>query len=284
MNSQSIKDKLKNIARNNNRLYQEVLTVFALERTIYRISISEYRENFTLKGGIFLYALYEKNYPRSTADIDLMAEKINGSENSMRTVFSEIFSISCDDGIEYDYKSLAIKKITKLDEYQGVNVSIKASLGNIRIPVSIDIGFGDVIVPERTEIDFPVLLDLEVPHVYSYSIESTLAEKFEAIVSLGLANSRYKDFYDIYVILRDRGVDKGILRQALVQTFSNRKTSFDDIVIFEDSFMLDEERQKRWGAFTKKKSALVQVSFETVVSSIRDFFAPIIREIKEGTR
>ena len=202
MNSQSIKDKLKNIARNNNRLYQEVLTVFALERTIYRISISEYRENFTLKGGIFLYALYEKNYPRSTADIDLMAEKINGSENSMRTVFSEIFSISCDDGIEYDYKSLAIKKITKLDEYQGVNVSIKASLGNIRIPVSIDIGFGDVIVPERTEIDFPVLLDLEVPHVYSYSIESTLAEKFEAIVSLGLANSRYKDFYDIYVILR----------------------------------------------------------------------------------
>ena len=282
MNSQSIKDRLKNIARDNNRLYQEVLTVFALERTIYRISISEYRENFTLKGGIFLYALYEKNYPRSTADIDLMAEKINGSENSMRTVFSEIFSISCDDGIEYDYKSLAIKKITKLDEYQGVNVSIKASLGNIRIPVSIDIGFGDVIVPERTEIDFPVLLDLEVPHVYSYSIESTLAEKFEAIVSLGLANSRYKDFYDIYVILRDRGVDKGILRQALVQTFSNRKTSFDDIVIFEDSFMLDEERQKRWVAFTKKKSALVQVSFETVVSSIRDFFAPIIREIKEG--
>ena len=281
MNKQSIKDKLKNIARNNNRLYQEVLTVYALERTIYRISMSEYRENFTLKGGIFLYALYGKNYPRSTADIDLMAERINGSENTIRTVFSEIFSLNCDDGLEYDYGSLAIKKITKLDEYQGVNVSIKALLGNIRIPVSIDVGFGDVIIPDRMKIDFPVLLDFDVPHVYSYSIESTLAEKFEAIVSLGLANSRYKDFYDIYIILQDRSVDKDILRQAIVHTFSNRKTSFEDIVIFEDSFMLDEERQKRWVAFTKKKSALVQVSFETVVSSIRDYFAPIISEIKE---
>lgn len=281
MNKQSIKDKLKNIARNNNRLYQDVLTVYALERTIYRISISEYRENFTLKGGIFLYALYGKNYPRSTADIDLLAEKINNSEKSMETVFIEIFSLKCDDGIEYDCKSLTIKKITKLDEYHGVNISITAMLGNIRIPVTIDVGFGDIIIPDRMEIDFPVLLDLDIPHVYSYSIESTLAEKFEAIVSLGLANSRYKDFYDIYVILQDQKVNEVVLKQAVIQTFSHRKTSFDDIVIFDDSFIQNEERQKRWVAFTKKKSALVEVSFETAVSSIRDYFAPIIREIKE---
>ena len=279
MNVQSVKDKLKNIARENHRIYQEVLTVYALERTIYRISKSDFKENFTLKGGIFLYALYDKNYPRSTTDIDLRADRISSDEKTIKSVFKKIFSLQFDDGLEYDLETLVTKQITKQDEYQGINISITALLGNIKIPVSIDIGFGDIITPERMEIDFPVLLDFDIPHIYSYSIESTLSEKFEAIVSLGLANTRFKDFYDIYVILQSKNIDDEVLKQALVQTFSNRNTTFNDIVVFDKNFSSDAERQKRWNAFTKKKSALMQVSFEDVVLAIKNYFEPLINEL-----
>ena len=282
MNVQSIKDKLKNIARKNHRVYQEVLTVYALERTIYRISKSDFKENFTLKGGIFLYALYDKNYPRSTTDIDLRADRISSDEKTIKSVFERIFSLQFDDGLEYDLETLVTKQITKQDEYQGINISVTALLGNIKIPVSIDIGFGDIIVPGRMEIDFPVLLDFDIPHIYSYSIESTLSEKFEAIVSLGLANTRFKDFYDIYVLLQSKNIDDEVLKQALVQTFSNRNTTFNDIVVFDKNFSSDAERQKRWNAFTKKKTALMQVSFEDVVLTIKNYFGPLINELNRN--
>lgn len=279
MNVQSIKGKLKNVAKTNFRLYQELLTVYGLERALFRIGKSKYRENFTLKGGIFLYALYGKDYPRSTSDIDLRADKINGTQESLLSIFTEIFSIPADDGLVFDLTSLKAREITKLDEYLGTNISITALLGNTRLPVSIDIGFGDVIVPSKKEMSFPVLLDMESPKIYGYSIESVLAEKFEAIVSLGYANSRFKDFYDIYVILQSEKVDAGLLQEAIVQTFRNRKTAFDDIVVFEDSFASDVERVKRWNAFVKKKNAMVQVTFDKVVEQIKAYFKPIVERV-----
>ena len=126
---------------------------------------------------------------------------------------------------------------------------------------------------------FPVLLDMECPKIYGYSIESVLAEKFEAIVSLGYANSRFKDFYDIYVILQSEKIDADMLQEAIVQTFQNRKTMFDDIVVFEDSFTMDIERVKRWNAFVKKKNALVQVTFDKVVEQIKTYFKPIVERL-----
>lgn len=152
-------------------------------------------------------------------------------------------------------------------------------LGNTRLPVSIDIGFGDVIVPSKKEMSFPVLLDMECPLIYGYSIESVLAEKFEAIVSLGYANSRFKDFYDIYVILQSEKIDVELLQEAIVQTFRNRRTTFDDIVVFEDSFATEIERVKRWNAFVKKKNALVQVTFDKVVEQIKTYFKPIVDRV-----
>lgn len=282
MNVQSIKDKLKNVARENNRIYQEVLTVYALERTIFRISVSKYKENFTLKGGIFLYALYKSDYPRSTTDIDLRADKISGNKENLIGIFSEIFKISVADGLVYDFNSLFAKEITKQDEYQGLNISVVALLGNVRIPVSIDIGFGDVVVPSKLEIDFPVLLEMPVPKIYSYSVESMLAEKFEAIVSLGFANTRFKDFYDIFVILKKSKikVNQSDLKEALIQTFKNRNTGFNDIVAFEEDFALDSERQKRWSSFVKNKKALVQSSFDEVSKFIKSYFEPIVEEVK----
>jgi len=167
-------------------------------------------------------------------------------------IFFERNFLPADDGLVFDLTSLKAREITKLDEYLGTNISITALLGNTRLSVSIDIGFGDVIVPSKKEMSFPVLLDMESPKIYGYSIESVLAEKFEAIVSLGYANSRFKDFYDIYVILQSEKIDAELLQEAIVQTFQNRKTTFDDIVVFEDSFATDVERvrekEKRLGA------------------------------------
>jgi len=281
MNIQSLKDKLKNIARENGRIYQEVLTVYALERVIFRLSISRYNENFTLKGGIFLYALYEKEYPRSTTDIDLRAERLGNETENLKSVFTEILSMPYDDGIEFNLTTLHTKSISRQDEYEGVNVSVTAMLDNIRIPIAIDIGFGDVIVPSKQVMDFPVMLDSESPRIYSYSLESTVAEKFEAMVSLGYANSRYKDFYDVYIILNDKKIDMTVLKEALLRTFNNRKTSFDDIAVFEDDFAKDAERQKRWNAFIKKKKVLIQISFEEVVNFIRSYFEPVISELDQ---
>ena len=168
-------------------------------------------------------------------------------------------------------------------EYHGVSVSIIAYLDRTKVPVSIDIGFGDIIYPDRVKMDFPVLLDMEVPEIFAYSISSVISEKFEAIVSLGDANSRYKDFYDIF-ILADRYDFDGIeLKEAIRETFEHRGTGFDDIFAFTDDFLVSEIHQSRWKAFLKKKKALVNVELEKVVSLIKTMLLPIVDSIVSGT-
>ena len=162
---------------------------------------------------------------------------------------------------------------------QMLSLRIMGYLDRTKVPVSIDIGFGDVVYPERVKMEFPVLLDMEVPQVYAYSIYSVIAEKFEAFVSLGLANGRYKDFYDIYV-LADRYNLNGVeLKNAIVETFTHRGTGFDDIAAFDDDFTKDETRQRRWRAFIKKKKALVKVEFEGTMQLLKELLLPIVDSI-----
>ena len=277
----SVKDRLKNQAREDGRTMQEELVTYGLERTIYRLSISEYAERFTLKGGIFLYALFEGNYARATMDIDLLAQHISNDAEEMKKVFYNIFSIECDDALRFDWDSLEVTNITEFKDYHGVNVSVMGYLDRTRVPVSIDIGFGDVIYPERMRMNFPVLLDMEAPEVYAYSIYSVIAEKFEAFVSLGLANGRYKDFYDIYVLSANYNLEGSELKNAIVETFTHRATGFDDIVAFEDDFTEDSVRQGRWKAFIKKKRAMLQVEFEEVIEQAKKLLLPIVEAIEQ---
>lgn len=176
----SVKDRLKNQAKEDGRTMQDELVTYGLERAIYRLSVAEYAERFTLKGGIFLYALFDGNFARATTDIDLLAQHISNDAEKMKEVFHHIFSIECDDVLRFDLDSLEVINITEFKEYHGVNVSITSYLDRTKIPVSIDIGFGDVVYPERMQMDFPVLLDMESPKVYAYSIYSVIAEKFAA--------------------------------------------------------------------------------------------------------
>lgn len=228
-NAISVKDKLKNLAKKEGRTMQDVLVSYALERTIYRISVSNYSSRFTLKGGIFLYALFDGNFTRVTRDIDLLAKNISNKAEKMKEVFEEMFSIEYSDALNFDLSSLKVVNITEFKEYHGVNISITTYLDKTRIPVSIDVGFGDVIYPERVLMDFPVLLDMDEPKVYAYSIYSVIAEKFEAIVSLGLANGRYKDFYDIFFLSEIFELDGTKLRNAIKETFSQRVTESNRI-------------------------------------------------------
>ena len=149
----SIKDRLKNLSRENGKTMQELFTAYALERTIYRLSVSRYVSNFTLKGGIFLYAIFDGNYARATTDIDLLAEKISNDLDDLKKVFAEIFSLDANDPLVFDTNSLQIRAITEFKQYHGANISIMSFLDRTRIPVSIDIGFGDVVYPERVEMN-----------------------------------------------------------------------------------------------------------------------------------
>lgn len=280
INAISVKDRLKKQAIEDGKTMQDKLVTYGLERTIYRLSVSKYAEKFTLKGGIFLYALFDGEYARATMDIDLLAQRIPNDAEEMKKVFNDIFSIECDDALRFDLNTLEVINITEFKEYRGVNVSIMGYLDRTKVPISIDIGFGDVVYPERMKMEFPVLLDMEVPEVYAYSIYSVIAEKFEAFVSLGLANGRYKDFYDIYVLAGRYDLDGMELKNAIVETFTHRWTDFDDIVAFDDDFTKDETRQRRWGAFIKKKKALVQVEFEEIMQLLKELLQPIVDSIQ----
>ena len=277
----SVKARLKNQAIACGKTFQEALTAYGLERTVYRLAVSEYVDRFTLKGGIFLYALFEGEFARVTRDIDLLARNMPNNAEDMRSVFENIFSIECDDALWYNIDTLVVKNITEFKKYHGVNVSIIAYLDNTRVPVSIDVGFGDVVYPNRVKMEFPVLLNMAVPEVYAYSIPSVISEKFEAIVSLGDANTRYKDFYDIYILADRYDINGTDLREAIKETFEHRGTGYDDIFAFTDDFITSEIHRNRWKAFLKKKKALVNVELNDVIDLLRAMLLPIVESITQ---
>lgn len=282
ISAKSVKDRLKNKSVISGKTFQYALIAYGLERTVYRLSISEYVDRFTLKGGIFLYALFGGEFSRATRDIDLLAMNLPNTIEDIKTVFEKIFSIDCDDALQYDLCTLEVKNITEFKEYHGVNVSVIAYLDKTKVPISIDIGFGDVVYPSRVKMEFPVLLSMEAPEIYAYSISSVISEKFEAIVSLGDANSRYKDFYDIYFLADSYNLDGTELKEAIKATFEHRKTGFSDIFAFTDDFITSEIHQRRWHAFTKKKKTLLNVELLEVIDVIKAVLLPIVESIRDN--
>jgi predicted nucleotidyltransferase component of viral defense system len=177
MNVQSLKAQLKNYAIRTNHTFQDVLILYGIERMVYRISISRFVDNFTLKGGIFLYALYDKNFARSTADVDLLAHHTSNDIESLRFIFREIITGEADDGLNFDASTLEFQMLSQVKAYHGVRVTVMAYLDRTRIPISLDIGFGDVVYPERVQMVFPTILGKDEPEIFAYSIESVIAEK-----------------------------------------------------------------------------------------------------------
>ena len=275
--SASVHHRLLHKARTSSRPFNELLQHFAIERFIYRLSKSPHADRFTLKGALMFWA-WSGPGSRPTMDIDLLGIIENSLEaiaSAMKDVCRMVVEV---DGMSYDTETLTSARIVEDAEYEGVRVRIQGNLGNARIPLQIDIGFGDVVVPGPSKISYPVLLDFPVPELNGYTMESTIAEKFQAMVKLGVLNSRMKDFYDIWMLSQTCDFDGETLTEAIEKTFGRRNTPISiDPVVFSSSFLRDRNKQVQWQAFVRKaKLSDAPHAFENVIAALAVFLEPLV--------
>jgi len=273
----SVHQRLLNKARDSGRPFNEVLQYFAIERFIYRLSKSSNAEQFVLKGAL-MFTAWQVPASRSTKDIDLLG-RIDNSIDVITSAMQEACMQKVEiDGLTFDPESITATVITEDADYEGIRARIQGRLGNARISLQIDIGFGDVVVPGVSKIVYPTMLNFPPPELNGYSMESTIAEKFQAMVKLGILNSRMKDFYDLWLLSRQFDFDGRVLAIAIQKTFENRKTVIPiQPMVFEDSFAKDAIKEIQWRAFIKKtRLDNVPASFANAVSTIITFLGPVI--------
>jgi len=249
----SVKALLQNKARETNRPFAEVLQYYGMERFLYRFSRSKYTDRFVLKGAL-LFTVWQIPERRTTLDIDFLA-RYDNRVASIEAVMREVCNVSVDpDGLVFDSKNVQGHKIKEDADYEGVRVKFLGFLERSRIPMQIDVGFGDIVYPKTKVIDYPVILDFPKPHLKGYPPESVISEKFEAMVKLGLLNSRMKDFYDIWLMMRQFNFSGSNLAEALRRTFEHRKTDLPkECPLFaEEIYDEKSDRQTLWKAFLKK--------------------------------
>ena len=268
----SVKTKLLNLMNSSGYKYMYLLARYFNERLLYRVSVSPYRENFLLKGGSLLYALNGLE-TRPTIDIDFMAQRISRDREHLEKVFREILSIEClEDGVTFDVNGLRSEPITVEKEYPGTRFFVTAKMDTIVYPMSMDIGFGDVVTPGPVTVDFPLLLqDVPSINIQAYSLETIVAEKFHAMVERDVNNSRMKDFFDCYQILTTKELDDEMLYEAIKATFDNRELAYNtNLRLFNDDFCTDEVRLKRWEVFLKKIQWKESLSFANVMAVVTE--------------
>lgn len=275
----SIRMRLLNLARSENQEYMKVLVRYFHERLLYRISASPYKQHFLLKGSSLLFA-YDRFKARPTLDVDLLGHSINREAVSMHHVFEQICAIECADGVFFDATTLSSTPIAVEKKYPGLCITVTSHLDTIVQPISIDIGFGDVVTPCPVTLDYPLLLDSVPPvELYAYSLETLIAEKFHAMVDRDESNSRMKDFFDIYYIFKKHSVDKHVLKEAIRNTFQNRGMHYHDhLQLFSSQFAVDEKRCTQWNAFLRKMRWKETLSFPDVMECIRTELEPYWNE------
>ena len=278
----SIKERLLNLSRVEHYNPQMMISRYMQERLLYRLSISNYRERFILKGGALLYA-HDRFEARPTLDVDFMATRINNDKENIKRIIKEICNVECvPDGASYDADTIEAEDITVNKKYHGVRVSVVAHLDTALQRISMDIGFGDVVTPAPQGLAFPALIDT-VPQaeIKAYSLETVVAEKFHAMIVLSLANSRMKDFFDIYRILVTDRVDNKVLAEAIKSTFVNRETSYhENHPLFTEDFYKAKDRQVFWNGFLRKIKYQELLDFPTIGVLIRERLFPFWEAMK----
>lgn len=254
----------------------QLLTRYALERLLYRLSRSEYRERYVLKGALLVTTWFDSPH-RPTRDVDFLGFG-DPSIDTLLSRFREIASIPADDGIEYDSAALKAELIREEQDYGGIRLRTMATLAGARIPIVIDIGFGDATEPGLEEIDLPVLLDMPAPHLLAYPPETVIAEKFESMVKLGLANSRLKDYYDVWALLTTRKLDEHRLSSAIAATFKRRGTALpsDTPDALTPAFAAADARKGQWIAFTRNVERKAP-SLDVVVAELEARLMALVR-------
>jgi len=272
--SASIRQRLLDLSKRENRPFGEVLQFYAMERFLFRLSKSKHANRFILKGALLL-AVWCSEVSRSTMDIDLLG-RIENSEETITAAIRDILEQNVfDDGIVYNPNTIRTESISEDAMYRGIRVSFEATLTVAKIRLKIDIGFGDSMYPAPQSQEFPVLLDQEAPRLLCYSRENAIAEKFEAMVKLGNLNSRMKDFFDIWLLSRYFSFDQAILAKALTLTFAQRETEMDISVVFSPEF--SGLKQVQWEAFRKRqKLSYAPAQFSDVVNTLSRFLIPCV--------
>lgn len=279
----SVLARLKMLAVKEQVEFNLLVTRYVQGRFLYRLSLSPYVKHFILKGGLLLFA-WSGLGTRPTRDMDVLAQDMNNDVTHMTSVFKNICGIDVDDGVKYHEDSVDVKPIQEEDKYMGLRVKFVAMIGRNRQVMQVDIGFGDVVVPEPQTIEYPTLLEDELrPMIKAYSVESVIAEKFEAMIDLGGMNSRLKDFYDIWQLSRRCQFDGNLLRQAVLDTIKNRGTDANKgNVIFSPDFITDE-KQLQWQGFLKRsKITKVTTEFKMLMQDLHVFLKPLLDSCMEA--
>ena len=288
--SASVKQRLLNRSKKDNRSFNELLQYYAMERFLYRLSLSSHAQHYILKGALMLRAWNSPEF-RSTMDIDMFG-KTGNEETNIIVQICDILAVEVDpDGLFFDSESIRTERITEDADYEGIRVRFSGSLGTARISMQIDIGFGDIYpdkggYPEPEKAELPCMLDFPAPSLLCYSRESAIVEKFEAMIKLGHLNSRMKDFYDIWLLSRQFRFELSKLAEAVKLTFKQRGTELNQpIEAFSADFI--SSRLSMWVVFRKRlKQDHVPASFQDIATEVESFLAPVINcasEEKEWT-
>lgn len=272
----SIRTKLLNVAKKENIFYQTILTRYFQERLLYRMSQTRYRNNFYLKGGALMYA-YERFAARPTLDIDFLGNNISNEGTSIIAAFKEICSVPFEeDGVVFDVEHITAQNITEFKDYHGIRLSIPVKMDSIAQVLTMDIGFGDVVTPSPVNLDFPILLEhLPCANILAYSLETVIAEKMHAIIDLADQSSRMKDYYDLHRILKEKEYDTEVLQEAIIRTFKNRHTLYDEnTMFFRKDFGINQQMEVRWKASMRKITKTNDITFSEVVTFIQETLRP----------
>ena len=280
----SVRARLAEVARTRGDEFQLVLTRYAIERFLYRLSVSPHADGFVLKGAM-LFQLWAAEPHRATRDVDLL-----GSGESSVERLAEIVRAVCslavpEDGLDFDAAAVSADRIKEDQEYEGVRVTCPVRLGQARITVQIDVGFGDAITPPPTRMDYPTILDYPAPALKAYPRETVVAEKFQAMVALGMANSRMKDFFDLWVLSRDFAFDGATLVKAIAATFRRRRSAppAEPPLALTGEFGTDPTKVKQWEAFVRRgKFKAETAKLAEVVAFLETFLMPPSRAAASG--
>ena len=277
----SVRARLLDRARAERSDFQILLTRYALERLLYRLSVSPHRDRFILKGAM-LFVTWVADPFRPTRDLDLLGHGDNDAEAIAETFRAICAQAVADDGVTFDVAALTAAPIREEVEYGGVRVRTTATIAGARISIQVDIGFGDAITPAAIEIDYPALLDAPAPHLRAYPVETVVAEKFEALVTLGVANSRLKDFYDLWVISRTFELRQAALVAAVQRTFERRGTALPSEIPVGLTDEFAEAWAAQWRAFLgRDRMAAAPDAFAATIADLRVFLMPLVVGLNE---
>lgn len=268
--SEQIKGRIKSVAKQNNADARTLMRIYMMERFLERLAQSEYRDNFIIKGGILVTAMIGVAH-RSTMDIDTSMKNLNLSAEDALRVVNRVKDIDLDDGVSFDVKD--VSNIMDEMEYPGIRVTMNANVGRLITPLKIDISTGDVITPRAIEFNYDLLLEDRSISLWSYNLETILAEKLQTVLARGILNTRMRDFYDIRMLLDtyEDKVNKAVLKDAFAATCKKRGTDHlqeqaEEIIKIIEA---DEQLQVLWRAYQKKYSYAAEIDYASVISGVR---------------